>query len=425
MSLRRRLGVAGVALLPFVLALLVVAAVLFERQGGFAPFRVPRGGPRDAAQDAATIRRGEYLAHLGNCAVCHTTRGGPAFTGGRPFTTDYGIIHSTNLTPDVETGIGDWSLPEFAHVLRNGVSRHGVLYPVFPYAHFASLKDDDIAAIYAYLRSLTPVRAPTPQNALDFPENWRPILIGWRMLYYRPDEMLAAKPDDRGRYLVDGLGHCAMCHSRRGNFGSLPREGYLAGGSLPVTNWYAPPLDSAQLQRYSVDELARFLRAGSSDAADAYGPMAEVIYGGLHFITDDDARAIATHLKRLPPHPPTKDASGLVQNDSVDGGEIYRRACADCHGAQGEGKAGKYPALRGTVAMTAPDPINALRLVLYGGLPPATERNPRPYSMPPFVYQLSAAEIAAVVNYTRHEFGDRKPTLSARDVETHEGIVIE
>jgi len=424
MSVRRRLGLIGLILLPLLLALGAVGAVLFARQGGFAPYNVPNGGASDVPHDAATLQRGEYLARLGNCATCHTARGGKPFAGARGFVTGYGWIYSTNLTPDVASGIGDWSLPEFAHVLRNGVSRHGVLYPVFPYAHFAALTDDDIAAIYAYLRSLPPVATSQPQNLLEWPASWRPALIGWRMLYYRPDTSAAAS-SDRGRYLADGIGHCAMCHSRRGEYGSLPAEGYFAGGPIPWLRWYAPPLDSAQLARYSEAQLAQYLRAGQTDAGAAYGPMAEVIYGGLHVLTDADATAMARWLKSVPAHAPAATQPLPAMTEAVDGAAVYRRVCADCHADDGGGQSGRYPALRDAVAMTAPDAINAVRLVLYGGLPPTTAANPQPYSMPPFVYRLSAAEIAAVVNYTRREFGRRSSALTAADVEADEGIVLE
>jgi len=216
-----------------------------------------------------------------------------------------------------------------------------------------------------------------------------------------------------------------MCHSRRGEYGSLPAEGYLAGGPMPWLRWYAPPLDSAQLARYSEPQLAAYLRSGQSDAGAAYGPMAEVVYGGLHVLTEADAAAMAHWLKSIPAHPPAATPQQPGITEQVDGAAVYKRACADCHGDDGNGKTGQYPALREAVAMTAPDPINAVRMVLYGGLPPTTEANPQPYSMPPFVYQLSAAEIAAVVNYTRREFGQRSSALIATDVEADEGIVIE
>lgn len=214
MSLRR-FGLIGLMLLPFVLAAIAIGGVLFLRQGGIAPYRIPHGTGRVIATDAATVARGAYLARFGDCAACHTTRGGVPFAGGRGFTTAYGTLYSSNLTTDPRYGLGDWSADEFAHTMRNGVSRNGVLYPVFPYAHFAQVDDSDLDALYAYLKTLPASAQAPPPNRLDFPASWRPALIGWRMLYHRaaessPDLPSSSAPLSRGRYLVDGLGHCAQ-----------------------------------------------------------------------------------------------------------------------------------------------------------------------------------------------------------------------
>ncbi|MEP7042947.1 MAG: c-type cytochrome [Dokdonella sp.] len=425
-----RLGVVALVLLPVVLAAIAIGGVLFLRQGGFAPYRIPTT-QRVVVSDAATLARGEYLARVGNCAACHTTRGGEPFAGGRAFTTRVGTIFSTNLTPDAQSGLGEWSADEFTHTLRQGVSRHGVLYPVFPYAHFALLTDADIDALYVYLRSVPASAAAPPPNRLEFPASWRPALIGWRMLYYRPVAAMASAQVDRGRYLVDGLGHCAMCHSTRGAEGSLPAQGYLAGGRIPGIGWYAPPLDSRQLQRYSIEQLAGYLRSGTSPFGAAYGPMAEVVYSSLQSISDDDALAIARYLKTVPPHVArdslltAPEAAPQRNVSAIDGAEVYKHSCADCHGADGEGKTDTYPPLRDAVAVTAPDPINAVRLVLYGGLAVTSSGNPRPHSMPPFVQQLSSAEIAAVVNHIREAWGAQTSQLTAADIEAMHGLVID
>jgi mono/diheme cytochrome c family protein len=424
----RRFPIALLAVLPLLLAAVAVAAVLFARQGGFAPYRVPRDSTRTIAVDATTLARGEYLVRVGDCAACHTTRGGVPFAGGVPFRTSYGTVYSTNITPDREHGIGDWSADEFAHAMRHGVGRQGPLYPVFPYEQFATLTDADIDAIHAWLRTVAPSDAAPPANRLEFPASSRTALIGWRMFYYRPSRVAGNEnPADRGQYLVDGAGHCASCHSARGGRYSLPPEGYLAGGTLPVDGWYAPPLDRDALERFSVAELADYLRTGTSPHGTAYGPMAEVIYGSLAALDADDATAIADYLKRVSPRArkePARDDVASASNDSANGAEVYKRACSDCHGDDGEGKQGRYPPLKNSVVATAPDPVNAVRLVLYGAMAPTTPGNPRPYSMPPFVQQLTSAEIAAVVNYMRR---DASPPshLSAAEVESMHGVVLE
>lgn len=425
---RRALGWMLLALAPLVLLALAVGGVLLARQGGLAPFRVPVASRAAPASSAALLAEGEYLARIGNCATCHTTRGGTPYAGGRAFRTPYGTIHSTNLTPDAKTGLGEWSLAEFRHAMRHGVSRHGVLYPVFPYAHFALLTDADLDALYAFLASLPASASPTPANRLEFPASWRPALIGWRMLHERPaDPAFGANqpaPWRRGRYLVDGLGHCAMCHGTRGERGSLPPEGYLAGGTIPGLGWYAPPLDERQLARYSESELAAYLRDGSSPHGDAYGPMAEVVYESLRHLRADDALAMAVFLKSIPARRPAPTPSMAAVADG-QGQALYERECADCHGSDGRGVPGRHPPLIDAVAVTAPDPANAIRMILYGGMAPTTAGHPRPYTMPPFVQTLTSAEIAAVTNYIRTRWGGRESRLGAGDVDVRHGILIE
>jgi mono/diheme cytochrome c family protein len=419
---------------PFVLLALAVGGALFGLQGGFAPYAVPpagTGGERVDA-DAATIARGEYLARLGNCATCHTTRGGTPLAGGRAFVTNYGTIHSTNLTPDAATGLGEWSRDEFRHAMRHGVSRHGVLYPVFPYANFAALTDVDLDALFAYLRSLAPAVAAAPPNRLEFPASWRGALVGWRMLTYRPapfaDDPKQSPQWNRGRYLVDGLGHCAMCHGERGMLGSLPREGYLAGGRIPGLGWYAPPLDERQLARFDVEQLAGYLRSGVAERGAAYGPMAEVVYSSLKHLTDADATAMATYLKSIPAHPLPRAntlAAPLGATAAGNGRRLYEEHCADCHGRDGRGRGLDHPPLDRAVSLTAPDPINAVRIVLYGAVPPTTARNPRPHSMPPFAQKLASADIAAVVSYARAAWGSQPIPVSSDDVQRLHGIVLD
>ncbi|HVJ61172.1 MAG TPA: c-type cytochrome [Tahibacter sp.] len=420
---------------PFVLLALAVGGALFGLQGGFAPYAVPEpvAGDQTPQADAATLAQGEYLARLGNCATCHTTRGGTPFAGGRAFVTDYGTIHSTNLTPDRATGLGDWSLDEFRHAMRHGVSRHGVLYPVFPYANFAVLNDGDLGALFGYLRSLAPVAAATPPNRLEFPASWRGALVGWRMLTYRPsaqaaDDTRQSAQWNRGRYLVDGVGHCAMCHGERGTLGSLPREGYLAGGRIPGLGWYAPPLDERQLARFDVAQLAGYLRSGVSEQGAAYGPMAEVVYSSLRHLTDDDATAMAVYLKSVPAHPPPRSMSMAAPIGAVaagNGRRLYEQHCADCHGRDGRGRGLDYPPLDRAVSMTAPDPVNAVRIVLYGAVAPTTAHNPRPYSMPPFAQKLDSADVAAIVSYVRAAWGRQPIPVSSDDVQRLHGLVLD
>src|SRR5216684_3911217 len=229
----------------------------------------PIARPDVSTYSAATIARGQQLAALGDCAVCHTNANGVINAGGRAIETPFGTIYSTNITPDIETGIGAWSYPAFERAMREGIHRDGRhLYPVFPYTHFAKATDADLQALYAYLMAQAPVRIETPKNSLAFPFNFRPLMAGWNALFHQPGvfEADATKSAlwNRGAYLVEGLGHCGACHSSRNALGAEKASAYLAGGF--AEGWEAPPLTSLSLAPipWSEDELFAYLRTGES-----------------------------------------------------------------------------------------------------------------------------------------------------------------
>src|SRR6478752_5724467 len=243
----------------------------------------PIARPDASVYSAATIARGQQLAALGDCAVCHTSANGILNAGGRPLPTPFGTIFSTNITPDVETGIGAWSYPAFERAMREGIHRDGRhLYPAFPYTHFAKTTDADMQALYAYLMAQPAVRATQPANALAFPFNLRPLLAGWNALFHQPGvfqaEATKSSTWNRGAYLVEGLGHCSACHSPRNAFGAERQNAYLAGGF--AEGWEAPALTSLSQAPipWSEDELFAYLRSGESSfhGTDA-GPMEKVV----------------------------------------------------------------------------------------------------------------------------------------------------
>ncbi len=413
-------GLAAVAL-PL-LVIVAIALVLFRAQGGMAALTLPTQGGRDVPNADVLVERGEYLARIGNCVTCHTRRGGIPFAGGRGFVSDFGTVHSTNLTPDPETGLGQWTREEFHHAMRHGVSRRGLLYPIFPFAHFAHLDDADLDALFAYLSRLAPVAMVERGNSLSFPSNWRRAMLFWRMLFHRPrshpDDPRQSPPWHRGRYLVDGLGHCAMCHSGRGAFASLPVERYMAGATILGQGWYAPPLDRMSLERWSEQELADYLRGGVSRHGSAYGSMAEVVYTSLQYLTADDALAMASYLKTIPPAPartrPSRRLGAVTGN--ADGLRLYGEHCAQCHGDDGKGRGLDHPPLAGNPKVHGDDVVNPIRLVLFGGVAPVTRLNPEPHSMPPYAGRLDDGEVASVVNYIRNAWGNAGKPVSVDDV---------
>ena len=406
--------------LLLLLLLLCVAALL-----GWRWFALERVHPADAAQrqaeaarlrDPALIARGKYLASAGDCAACHTARGGPRYAGGRVLTTPFGELSAPNITPDAETGIGRWSFEDFWRALHLGRGRRGeLLYPVFSYTAFTKITRDDALAIFAYLESLPPVRQPNRAPALAFPYSVRSSLLAWRALYfrpgvYRPDPARSAEWN-RGAYLVQGLGHCGECHTPRNAWGALDEQRRFAGGSLPAQDWYAPGLGTQAgggLAGWSRQDIVDLLKTGTSSKGVAFGPMADVVRDSTQYLSDADLLAMATYLQTLPARGAAPAPAALAQTAGhARGSEIYAQQCAACHGKRGEGVAGIYPPLDGNGSVTEPSAADAVRSVLLGGFAPTTAGDPRPYSMPPFAQRLSDDEVAAVVNYIRQSWSNR------------------
>ena len=418
-----------VALITFALGLLAAAAVAWLNVRGEAPTTAT-----PLASTPELIARGAYLARAGNCMGCHTVPGGAAYAGGRGVPTPFGTIYAPNLTPDRASGLGAWSPDEFWRALHNGRAADGrLLYPAFPYPNYTRVKRADSDAMYAYLRSLPAVAQANKAHALSFPFDQQAALAIWRALYFRAaepglpeprrtDQDPARSPEWlRGAYLVEGLGHCNACHASRNALGATRNTLDLAGGLIPVQNWYAPSLtapDEASLAAWELPQIVALLRTGISERGAVLGPMGEVVAGSTQHLTEPDLRAVAVYLKALPPSPAAPTPATTPQPASPDGpgAKLYAQHCVQCHGEQGEGVAGVYPALAGSRAVTMRTAANLVHVVLEGGFPPATFGNPRPYGMPPFATVLSDAEVAELLSHLRGSWGNRGAPVSALDV---------
>ena len=369
------------------------------------------------------IARGAYLARAGNCMACHTTRGGEPYAGGRAIETPFGAVYTSNLTPDEQSGIGSWSAAHFWRAMHNGRSKDGrLLYPAFPYTSYTEVTRDDSDALFSYLRSLPAVFNPNHPHALQFPFDSQATLAVWRALYFKPG---VYQPDagrnaewNRGAYLVQGLGHCSACHAARNALGATTAGPDLAGGLIPVQNWYAPSLASpheAGVADWDQQDIISLLKNGVSKNASVAGPMAGVVLGSTQYLTPDDLAAMAQYLKQLPPST-TAPSPVAKQAGSAAGAKLYEQHCAGCHGLQGDGVPNAYPALAGNRAVTMPQTANLVQIVLHGGYAPATQGNPRPFGMPPFVLVLSDIEIAALLTHLRRSWGNQASGVSALDV---------
>lgn len=372
------------------------------------------------------VERGAYLARAGNCAACHTERGGAAYAGGKGIATPFGTVFTSNLTPDPATGIGSWSAADFWRAMHHGRSKDGrLLYPAFPYPDYTLVTREDSDALYAYLRSVPAVRQPNRPHDLRFPYNTQASLAVWRALFFSPDEFRpeAAKTAEwnRGAYLVRGLAHCQACHAPRNALGATNTDLELSGGLIPMQNWYAPSLASsaeAGVHDWTPQEIVQLLKTGQSARGTAMGPMSEVVFGSTQHLDEEDLQAMSTFLRELPRHDPHR-AQGQQANSAVLelGQRIYRNQCAQCHGERGEGGGTAYPALAGHRSVTMNSSANLVRVIISGGFPPTTRGNPRPFGMPPFGQSLSDVEIAAVASYVRSAWGNAAPAVQPLDVQ--------
>jgi mono/diheme cytochrome c family protein len=410
---------------------IIAGIVIAGAVGGFAvawrPAIAAIEPPAAASFDAALVKRGRELAAIGNCNDCHTVRGGQSFAGGLPVQTPFGDIYSSNITPDADTGIGRWSEAAFQRAMRSGVDRDGQhLYPTFPYDHFTNVTDEDNKALYAFLMTRQPVRAPERANRLSFPFNQRVVIAGWKLLFlhggtYQPDSSKSAEYN-RGAYLVEGLAHCGACHTPRNALGAERATAQFAGGD--VDNWHAYAINgqSPSPVPWNTEALFTYLRQGwQADHGVARGPMAEVV-SNLSSVQESDVRAIATYMAGVfgAPAPDRKRRGDEVlaqakQSDvkpeekspsseaNASGAAIYAAACATCHET---GRPLPYGGvnLGLSTALSNSDPRNVVNIVLSGVRPVEGERSP---IMPAFASSMTDEQIAALLNYLRARFSNQ------------------
>ena len=353
--------------------------------------------------------------------------GGPLFAGGRAMPTPFGTLYTSNITPDRETGIGSWTRRRFYRMMHTGrFPDGGLLYPAMPFASYTKVTRADSDAIFAYLKSIPPVNQKNRPHDLRFPYNNRPLILGWRTLFftegeYKPDPTKSAEWN-RGAYLVKGLGHCGMCHTPINALGGSSQSEAFEGGLIPMQNWYAPSLTSNReggLGDWSIKDITDLLKTGVSARGAVYGPMAEVVYNSLQYLTDDDTAAMAVYLKslaaarcRAPPAGsamPTRreQPAGQPRQDRL------RPALRELPWRAGRRQAAALPAARRQPVDPdeigrQPDPHGAEWRLSAGH-----RRQSLPYGMPPFAQTLSDNEVAAVVTYIRTAWGNRGAPVSA------------
>ncbi|MBR7962397.1 cytochrome c [Burkholderia vietnamiensis] len=393
-----------------------------------------------ASADAAAIARGRYLALAGDCSACHDAADHTPYAGGQPVNSPFGPIYAPNITPDRTHGIGNYTLREFDDAVRRGVRADGSrLYPAMPYPSFARMTDDDVRALYAYfMRGVAPSANAAKLTQLPFPFNQRWALGLWSLAFANRDRFVPqpsrSSEWNRGAYLVQGLGHCGACHTPRGP--AYNERGYDEHSAAFLTggvndHWFAPNLTGADqdgLGRWSVDDVAAFLRSGHAVRGYVFGAMGPVVGESTALLTDADRHAIAVYLKSLPAQPTAATnplGIGVARltpagprpegGQQAPGAGVYAGFCARCHGADGTGVRDHGAPLVGNSVVLAADPTSVIRIVVEGARPaPGSDGPVR--RMPAMRGALTSSEIAAVVSYVRGAWSNRAAPVSEQDV---------
>jgi len=391
----------------------------------------PSGVPAEMAS-ASLVERGEYLTRAADCVVCHTAKGGVPYAGGRAFILPFGTIYSTNITPDLDTGIGNYTDANFLDAVHKGIGRGNTkLYPAMPYASYTYMSDADAIAIKAYLFTLKPVHAPALKNTLMFPVNQRSLMSVWSLLF-NSDKRFEPNADrsaewNRGAYLAEAMGHCGECHTPRNLFFALNNRQKFAGAVQAGWRAYNISADRASgVGAWSDSELAHYLAIGHADGrGTASGPMGEAVDESLSHLTASDINAIVTYLRTVPAvttsdlsEPRTSLASasyseGPAAPSDARGRAVYEGACAGCHGWTGVSPVIPFATLTGTRGVNDPTAINVAQVIIGGADRHAAQASA---NMPSFGEAYSDAEIASVANYVTARFGTQGSQLTASQV---------
>ena len=425
-------------------ALIAILVVVVAVGGGLAWFvnRIPGsafdGQPAQETFSSDLVQRGEYVARQADCVACHSLPNGKPFAGGLEMGTPLGSIFATNITPDKQTGIGNYTLADFDRAVRQGVTPDGRrLYPAMPYPSYVKMNDDDVKALYAFfINGVEPATKENKVSGITWPLNMRWPLALWNTVFTESGTYVQKSAEDpvwnRGAYLVQGAGHCGSCHTPRAvtmNEKALDESSplYLSGALLD--GWYAPSLrqdHNTGLGRWTEDDIFQFLKNGRNQHAVVFGSMSEAYNNSLAFMTDEDLRAIGKYLKSLPGDPvrdgppwkyPTSAGSAtLSDRRAVPGAQTFEAKCSFCHGSDGNGRNEWIPPLAGAASSLSSENASQINVTLNGSARVVTDGIPDSYRMPSFREQLSDREIADVLTYARSAWGNHGGPIKAEDI---------
>jgi mono/diheme cytochrome c family protein len=416
----RRTGLRVVIIAAVVLIAGIAAAAFAMRNLWFGK----TGGPVQVVSTPVdVVARGKYLAEAADCAACHTAPGGAPFAGGLPMQSGFGTIYATNITPDPDNGIGRWSAEDFWRALHDGVRRDGQqLYPAMPYTSYRGMTRADADAIYAYEMQLRPMKVANRRTELNFPFNIRLGMLGWNLLFLHnilPATSAGSSPAwQRGRYLMNVLGHCGECHTPRGIVGEMKLSRSLTGFALGRVA--APDITPAGLasRGWTAAGLRAYLGRGLARQGSAFGDMHPVIMLSTRNLTAEDLNAVAIYLLGDNPPPPAPAPVTEIAAAGNDAGRIsYVALCAGCHGLEGNGVPNTVVAMRGNSTLRLADPRNLIVAMLDGIGSENFPHRESMQAMPGFSDKLSDGEAAALANYLRVTWGGQKGDVTAATVQ--------
>ena len=366
------------------------------------------------------VEQGKYLAVAGDCIACHTAPEGMPFAGGLPMHTPFGVLYSTNITPDKNTGIGEYSYELFRQTMHEGKGSAGHLYPAMPYTSYTLLSEDDTQALYAYFMSLPPVSQLNRENEIYFPFNLRFGLGFWKALFakdieYEKDANKSVKWN-RGNYLVNALGHCGECHTPRNFTMELdqqrPMQGNVIGG------FEASDITSERLkaQGWTKQDLATLFKNGYSDKGTVFGEMSMVVYHSLSRLNDNDMNAVTSYLLDSDAPLEAKPVIARTPDSAAPGHNTYVNMCSGCHGLEGQGKPKIAPAMQSNATINRPSVYNSVAVLLRGIPSQKYNATSAFYAMDSFE-ELTDQEMADLINYMRKAWTDEPPNVSEDQVE--------
>ncbi len=416
MSRKKKIGLSLIAI--------VVVGIAYVGYVNLRPAKPATAPPSLGEISQSNLEKGRYLAQMGDCVACHTVPGEAEFAGGVGLDTPFGTIYASNITPDKETGIGNWSDEEFIQAVKYGIGKgHQFLYPAMPYPAYAKASDEDIQLIHDYLKTIPAVKRENTANALKFPFSFRPLVLGWNTLFldrdgFTPNEQ-KSEQWNRGAYLVEGLAHCGTCHTPKNIFGA--DKGDQAYMGLSLQGWFAPditPNQSTGIGHWTESDFVEYLKTGVNQYAAASGPMGEAVSHSTQYFNDEDLKAMYQYLHdtRESTHQTIATAIPATDPDMLLGKALYHQDCTACHGLEGEGISEMTPGFAHNTHLQSDNVESIIRVILEGSQSPITQYNFTGASMPGFSWNLTDEQVAAVVTYLRNSWGNKGSRITVDEV---------